>query len=54
LNDPDTAALLRELDRACYAGGAWRGDALAERLGELRPAPAAARERGTELAPLYP
>jgi len=55
LNDPATAALLRELDRACYAGGPWRGEALASRFEKLRPARAeAAGKRGADLAPLYP
>lgn len=53
IGDPEIGRLLRELDRSCYAGGAWRGEALARALSEL---PAAARrdtERKRELAPLY-
>jgi len=52
--DPTVAELLRDLDRACYAGGAWQGDALASALTEL---PASAGKAGRQrdgLAPLYP
>ena len=54
LGDATLADLLRDLDRACYAGGAWQGRPLAAALTEL-PAPhdEAARERDG-LAPLYP
>jgi len=48
------AELLRDLDRACYAGGEWQGDRLAAALAEL-PAPGgkSVRQRDS-LAPLYP
>lgn len=54
LGDAAVADLLRDLDRACYAGGAWDGQALAATLTEL-PAPhdKGARDRAG-LAPLYP
>lgn len=54
LGDAAVGDLLRDLDRACYAGGAWQGRALAAALTEL-PAPhdKGARERDG-LAPLYP
>lgn len=48
------ADLLRDLDRACYAGGAWQGHTLAAALTEL-PAQAGKRARERDgLAPLYP
>jgi hypothetical protein len=52
-DDPPLSALLLELDRACFRGGEWNGDALAQALAALparrgdRPSP---RE---DLAPLY-
>ena len=54
VGDAAVAELLRDLDRACYAGGAWQGRSLAAALTEL-PAPTgkSARERDG-LAPLYP
>jgi hypothetical protein len=55
LDDPDAAALLRELDRACYAGGPWHGEALAAHLAGLRVPDAARTARHQPaLAPLYP
>ncbi len=53
LEDPRLRALLRELDRACYGAGAWRGAALAAALPAL---PAAARGKAGKavLASLYP
>ncbi len=51
--DSELGRLLRELDRACYAGGTWQGEPLARALPEL---PAPAREgarRSTQLEPLY-
>ena len=54
VGDPAVAELLRDLDRACYAGGPWQGRPLAATLTEL-PAPTARRARGRDgLAPLYP
>lgn len=54
LGDAAVADLLRDLDRACYAGGAWQGRALAAALTELTaPHDKGARER-EGLAPLYP
>ncbi len=51
--DAELGRLLRELDRACYAGGAWKGEALARALTEL-PLPARLRGgRRSRLAPLY-
>lgn len=53
LGDPALGGLLRELDRACYAGGTWRGAELAAALTALPKASA----RGTttrKLADLYP
>jgi hypothetical protein len=54
IGDATVAELLRDLDRACYAGGDWHGNALAAALTEL-PAPAVdASRRRDGLAPLYP
>ncbi|HWF98757.1 MAG TPA: BatD family protein [Steroidobacteraceae bacterium] len=54
IGDPNVAALLRDLDRACYAGGAWQGGPLAAALTDL-PAPTAKSSRADHtLAPLYP
>jgi hypothetical protein len=52
-NQPRLTRLLDELDRACYAGGAWQGVALLEALNKL-PAPQP-RIQGSreELEPLY-
>ena len=59
LEDSNTAPLLRDLDRACYAGGSWDGAALAAALGEqavterlARESPAGAAKQPV-LAPLY-
>ena len=54
VRETPVAELLRDLDRACYAGGLWQGGSLAAALGSL-PAPPgkSGRERGG-LAPLYP
>ena len=54
IGDAAVAELLRDLDRACYAGGPWQGRALAAALADL-PAPTTRRARGRDgLAPLYP
>lgn len=53
IGDPVVAGLLRDLDRACYAGGAWQGRPLAAALPEL-PAPGGKTSRQRDgLAPLY-
>jgi len=54
INDPAAAELLRDLDRACYAGGTWQGHALAAALTELPPPPANSTRPRDGLAPLYP
>ena len=53
IEDSNTAKMLRDLDRACYVGGAWEGSALAAALEKLtlREGPEAARTPA--LAPLY-
>jgi hypothetical protein len=54
IGDTTVAALLRDLDRACYAGGSWQGAPLAAALTSLPPSadsPARARDG---LEPLYP
>ena len=56
IGDPQLAHLVRELDRACYTGDPWRGEALAAALTEL-PHPEEGAADGTAaagLAPLYP
>jgi hypothetical protein len=53
LKDPNVTALLRELDRACFAGGDWNGEALASALAELPDRQAKASRRSSKLAPLY-
>lgn len=53
-DDPQMGELLKELDRACYGGGGWRGATLASALREL-PAGKTGPVPGCEqLAPLYP
>ncbi len=54
IGDPAVAELLRDLDRACYAGGAWQGDALAAALTELPAPPGKTGRQRDGLAPLYP
>lgn len=52
-NQPHLTRLFDDLDRACYAGGAWEGVALLKALNELpasQPSNHASRE---ELEPLY-
>ena len=53
VEDSNTVTLLRELDRACYAGGTWDGAALAEALQELNLGERAEAARKPVLAPLY-
>jgi hypothetical protein len=54
LTDHAVSSLLRELDRACYAGGDWRGEALAQALTILRDASDPTIGKPTELPALYP
>lgn len=54
IGDPRVADLLRDLDRACYAGGTWQGGALAGMLTELPAEPGKTSRHGDGLAPLYP
>jgi hypothetical protein len=53
IEDSNTVALLRELDRACYAGGTWDSTALAAALQELNLGQRDAAARKPALAPLY-
>lgn len=53
VGDSTVADLLRDLDRACYAGGAWQGGPLAAALPDLPTAARGSRQRDG-LAPLYP
>ena len=52
IGDATVAQLLRDLDRACYAGGAWQGRPLAAALTAL-PAPGKRSGEREGLAPLY-
>jgi hypothetical protein len=54
IGDATVAELLRDLDRACYAGGAWQGDPLAAALTKLPAPPGKAVRQRDGLAPLYP
>jgi BatD DUF11 like domain len=54
VGDDAAAQLLRDLDRACYAGGAWQGGPLAAALTELPAPPGKTARRRDGLAPLYP
>jgi hypothetical protein len=54
IGDPTVAELLRDLDRACYAGGAWQGHALAAALTELPASHDKSAHERNRLAPLYP
>jgi hypothetical protein len=55
LGDGAVGGLLRDLDRACYAGGPWQGQSLAAALTDLPPAPAGKAPHDRDrLAPLYP
>jgi len=53
LHDEAITARLQELDRACYAGGAWQGAPLLAVLKEL-PRVSGGSGGGGGLAPLYP
>ena len=53
LDDPRLPVLLRDLDRACYAGGEWRGEALAAALTALPTAAGRADAKASRLAALY-
>jgi hypothetical protein len=54
LDEPALTALLRELDRACFAARPWSGEALAAALTELPAARTSQGGRSSGLAPLYP
>ncbi|MHB8814235.1 MAG: BatD family protein [Steroidobacteraceae bacterium] len=54
IGDPAVADLLRDLDRACYAGGEWQGSPLAAALTELPAPPGKGPRQRDGLAPLYP
>ena len=53
IGDPDDGTAIAELERACYAGGAWDGAALAARLTELPKATSRTDTRDPPIAPLY-
>jgi hypothetical protein len=54
IGDATVADLLRDLDRACYAGGPWQGGPLAAALTELPASSGKAARQRDSLAPLYP
>ncbi|NGY06816.1 BatD family protein [Solimonas terrae] len=54
LGDARIAELLQELDRACYAGADWNGEALAAALDSLDAPRKNRKAKSSELAPLYP
>jgi len=60
LGDEERARLLRELDRACFAGAAWRGEKLSQAFAKWPGVRAGAGRRAdskpskSPLAPLYP
>jgi hypothetical protein len=53
IGDPDAGAAIAELERACYAGGAWDGSTLATRLTELPKATSRTDTHDPPIAPLY-
>ena len=53
LKNPQITALLRALDRGCYAGDSWDGNALAAALPTLRLGEEKIGEKPRKLAPLY-
>lgn len=59
IGDAQIEGLLRELDRACFAGAAWRGEQLAQRFakwpaGSSRSHDGRGKGRESPLTPLYP
>jgi hypothetical protein len=54
IGDAAVADLLRDLDRACYAGGPWQGGPLPAALTELPASSDKAARQRDGLAPLYP
>ena len=53
IGDPDVGAAIAELERACYAGGAWDGSTLATRLTDLPKARSRTDTHDPPIAPLY-
>jgi hypothetical protein len=53
LNNPELTSSLRELDRVCYAGGVWRGEALL-RTFKIPPVSEKPANKGSALGGLYP
>ena len=54
LDQPGLHRLLGELDRACYAGGDWHGEELADALPALPGAAGPSAGQKSDLAALYP
>ncbi len=53
INRPELTERLRELERACYGGGSWKGEPLAQVLTELAPRSRPGPPRDEPLPPLY-
>ncbi len=54
VDDPGLATLVRELDRACYAGEAWSGQALSAALAGLPRRKRGSADQTSDLEQLYP
>ncbi len=54
VDDPSLAALIRELDRACYAAERWSGRALSEALAGLPQRKRGSADQASDLEQLYP
>lgn len=52
--DPRLDAQLRELERACYGGGSWQGELLAQMLRNLPARTGSTGSQDDTLPPLYP
>lgn len=53
VDDPSLAALIQALDRACYAGEPWSGEALDAALADLPRPKRGSADQSSDLAPLY-
>jgi len=53
INRPDLTERLRELERACFGGGSWTGEPLAQELTELAPRSPPGHPPDEPLPPLY-
>jgi hypothetical protein len=53
ISRPELTERLRELERACFGGGSWKGEALAQELTELASRSPPGHPRDEPLPPLY-